>query len=144
MFSLNVFYGTGNTFMVHRSLSFVDLPDGVNELEIYKTIDQNYYSLDNNSLYAYQGKMDVDLTTSPNDVFSKFGSTKLDSSWPTPKPQRFNFPTMRIGFEASVDRYTLGLSLERSSTYMDGFLLNKYSAINFSVGYKFIRRESTK
>jgi len=144
LFGLTLFYGSGSTFMIHRSLNFVDLPDGVNELGIYQTIDQNYYSLDDNSLYAYQGAMDVDLQASPNDVFSKFGSTKLDSSWPTPKPQRFRFPTMRLGFEANIDRYTLGLNVERSTTYMDGFLLDNYTCINFSVGYKLIRKESSK
>jgi len=140
MFALTFFLGSGSTFMVHRSLSFVDLPDGVNGLEIYQTIDQNYYSLDDNSLYAYQGPMDVDFNESPDAVFSKFGNTRLDNSWPTPKPQRFRYPTARWGFEASIERYTLGLCVESSTTYMDGFLLNKYSSIYFSVGYRFIRK----
>lgn len=140
-FSFSIFTGSGFTTMIHRSLDYVDLPDGVNELDIYKTIDENYYSLDDNSLYAYQGTMEVDLDASPDELFSKFGNTKLDSSWPTPEPQRFTFPMVKFGFVATIDRYTLGLSVDRSRSYMDGFLLNKYSSIYFSVGYKFWRKE---
>jgi len=142
LFGLNLLFGSGASFMLHRSLTFVDLPDGVNELGIYQTIDGNYCSLGDNSLYAYQGPMSVDLDASPNDVFTKFSNTKLDGSWSTPKPERFRFPTLRIGFEATIDRYTLGMSIEKSTTYMDGFLLNTYRSIYFSVGYRFIRKES--
>ena len=142
LFSLNVLFGQGFSIMIHRSLSFVDLPDGVNELGIYQTIDQNYYFLDGYSLYAYQGAMEVDLDASPDDVFAKFNGRKLDSSWETPKPQRFKFPTARFAIEATIDRFTIGLSFERSTTYMDGFLLNNYKSVNFSIGYKLFRKQA--
>jgi hypothetical protein len=140
LFSLNLMAGSGSTLMIHRSLSFIDLPEGVNELAIYKTIDENYYSLDDNSLYAYQGPMNVNLSGSPDEVFGLFNGQKLDSSWPTPEPQRFRFPTVRFGFEASIDRFMIGLNVERSRSYMDGFLLNKYAVVNFSIGYKLFRK----
>ncbi|MBK9190797.1 MAG: hypothetical protein IPM77_04385 [Crocinitomicaceae bacterium] len=139
-FRFSLFAGSGFTTMVHRSLVYVDLPDGVNELDIYSTIDKNYYTIGDNSIYAYQGSMAVDMSGSPDLLFNKFGGVKLDRNWPTPKPQRAVFPMVKIGFEAEIDRYTLGLCIDRSSNYMDGFLLDKYSSIYFSVGYRFIRR----
>ncbi|MBI3136603.1 MAG: hypothetical protein HYZ14_18150 [Bacteroidetes bacterium] len=139
LFSLKIFAGTGYTVMVHRSLSFIDLPDGVNGLTIYKTIDQNYYALEDNSLYANQGTLNVTLDDSPDALFTQFGNTRLDSNWPTPERQRKKFPMVRIGFEAAIDRFTLGLSVDRSANYMDGFLLNQYSSVYFSIGYKLIR-----
>lgn len=140
LFRFSVLVGAGFTTMVHRSLLYVDLPDGVNELEIYNTIDKNYYTIGDNSIYAYQGSMNVDVNGSPDLLFNKFGGVKLDRNWPTPKPQRAVFPMVKIGFEAEIERYTLGLCIDRSRNYMDGFLLDKYSSIYFSVGYRFIRR----
>lgn len=140
LFSLKLFAGTGLTRIIHRSLSFVDLPDGVNDLAIYQTIDENYYALENNAIYAHQGTMNIDLNTSPDALLDQFGNTKLDSNWPTPARQRRTFPMMRAGFEASIDRFTLGMSVDWSIHYMDGFLLNDYRSIYFSIGYKLMRR----
>ncbi|MBK7131090.1 MAG: hypothetical protein IPM74_11235 [Crocinitomicaceae bacterium] len=140
LFYFSIVVGSGFTAMLHRSLQFVDLPDGVNELEIYQTIDQNYYNIGNTNIYAYQGSMTSDINTTPDELFNKFGNTKLNSDWPTPEKQRSSYPMVKLGFEAGIDRFTLAVYVDRSKSYMDGFLLNKYASIYFSVGYKLIRR----
>jgi hypothetical protein len=85
--------------------------------------------------------MTVDFNASPDDFFTNFGSAVLNNSWQTPKKQRAGFPMVRFGFEAAIDRFTIGMSFEHSRDYMDGFLLNEYSSVFFSVGYKLWRKE---
>lgn len=141
LFEMSLIAGTGFTGMIQVSLNYVDLPEGVNELAIYDHLDNNYYSGENTNLYAHVGPMEVNLNESPDVFFSSFGNSKLDNNWQTPKQQRAGFPMLRFGFEAALDRFTLGLSVDRSRSYMDGFLLNTYTSVYFSVGYKLWRKE---
>jgi hypothetical protein len=141
LFEMTVLAGTGFTGMLQVSLSYVDLPDGVNELNIYNELDNNYYSGQNTPLYAHVGSMQPDLNQSPDVFFSNFGNAKLDNTWQTPEKQRAGFPMMRFGFEAAIDRFTIGLVVDRSKSYMDGFILNRYTSVYFSVGYKLWRME---
>lgn len=141
LFELSLIAGSGFTGMVQISLEYIDLPDGVNELDIYNELDNRYFYGNTTALYAHQGPMAVNLSASPEEFFSNFGSTRLDKNWQTPKKQRAGFPMVRFGFEAAIDRFTIGMSFEHSRDYMDGFLLNEYSSVFFSVGYKLWRKE---
>lgn len=141
LFELSLLAGTGFTGMLQVSLSYVDLPDGVNELGIYEDLDNNYYSGENTPLYAHIGPMSPDLNQSPDVFFTSFGTSKLDDTWQTPEMQRGGFPMVRFGIEAAIDRFTLGLTVDRSKNYMDGFILNTYTSVYFSVGYKLWRKE---
>lgn len=138
LFELKVFAGSGFTTLISRPLTFADLPDGVNSLGIYDYLNDGNLANDQ-QIYAHQGPVNVDLVTSPDELFEDFGSTTLNN-WSRPKDERSTFPMMRGGFEVIIDRFTLGLSFESSINYMDGFLLNEYSSAYFSVGYKLSRR----
>ena len=126
-----------------RKLSDIKvLNDNLNEeLNIYNELDNNYFSGESTPLFAHVGAMQPDLNQSPDVFFSNFGSAKLDNTWKTPEKQRGGFPMMRFGVEAAIDRFTIGLVLDRSKSYMDGFILNRYTSVYFSIGYKLWRKE---
>lgn len=140
LFSLSLIMGWGNTVLAKRVTSYNNYPEGVNELHIYNTIDIHNYNMKGSGLYAFTGNMQIDPNTSPDSFTSKFGNQPIDENWQSPKKLRGSFPTVRFGFELGLDKFTLGFTTERSTTYMDGFILNTYSSVYFSLGYKFIRR----
>ena len=140
MFYVSISIGWGNTLLAKRINNYVDHPDGVNELNIYHTIDVNNYTMANSGLFSFIGNLQVDPTQSPDAVTSKFGTNPIGEGWQTPKKFRSSFPTARLGFEVGLDKFTLGIAAERSSSDMDGFILNTYKSVYFSLGYKFIRR----
>ena len=140
LFYVSISIGWGNTLLAKRINNYVDHPDGVNELNIYHTIDVNNYTMANSGLFSFIGNLQVDPTQSPDAVTSKFGTNPIGEGWQTPKKFRSSFPTARLGFEVGLDKFTLGIAAERSSSYMDGFILNTYKSVYFSLGYKFIRR----
>ena len=84
--------------------------------------------------------MNVDLTESPDQVTDKFDSDNDFASWNSPRKFRLAYPIVKFGIEANIDRFSLGLSTEGNINYMDGFMLNSYSTIFFSIGYKFWTR----
>lgn len=140
LFQLSVIAGIGYTDMLQVFVRDSDQPAGVNNLDIYEDITRNYYNSENTSIYAYQGTSPLDLNASPDDFFTNYGNAKLDNSWPTPKEEKFGYGMQRFGVEVAIDRFTLGMSVDRSLNYMDGFLLNTYNAVNFSMGYKLWRK----
>lgn len=144
LFSLNLYFGIGATGMAQRTTSYTDFPEGVNELSIYADLNENYYFVNNSTLYGHTGPLTMDLSAGPDKLLQDFGNTRLDSSWPTPQKRRGVCPSMRFGFETVIDRFTIGLNLERSMNYMDGFFFNTYKSLSLSVGYKLISRNSTK
>lgn len=137
LFSFSILTGTGYTDMLLNSLAYAELPKGVHELETYDTFNRKYYSSGNTGLFAHQGNLEINLDESPEEFLNDFGNTPLDDNWATPKPNRFGYPMVKLGFVTTIDRFTLGLSVDRSRDYMDGFILNQYNSIYFSVGYIF-------
>ena len=139
-FSLRMNMGFGSKFIVSAFYA-KDLPSGVNDLGIYERFDAKYTTANPAvNLYASQGKLDIQPSTDPNKVLAQLPSTPMDATWEPPKPHRFSFPYFRVGTEVAVDRFSIGMSYEHSLGYMDGFMLNNYSSLYFSIGYRIISR----
>lgn len=141
IFDLSVIYGMGRTTLGNVYLSDFGFPNGVNSLDLYDDVDEFYYNDNSTKLNAHNGQINVDFNQSPDVFFNDFGSQKFDNNWQTPKNLRFNYPMIKFGFEASIERFTLGLMMDMSRGYMDGFLLDSYSSLYFSVGYKLWMKE---
>ncbi len=137
LFDFKVMAGIGITSRAHLFQGNVNHPNGINELDIYDEAESVYFNFYNQEIYSHQGEMNIDLNESPDEVLSKFPSQDyIKETFMAPKRMRQIYPTVKIGVEANIDRYTVGMSMERSLNYMDGFLLNQYGTVYFSIGYK--------
>ncbi|MBD3638112.1 MAG: hypothetical protein HUJ25_12240 [Crocinitomicaceae bacterium] len=138
IFDLRLKFGTGITFMAHRFQGLREQPDGVNELGLYEDIEGGYYWRgDETDVMVYtDGPVQMDLNQSPDSVTTKFTPEKNLSNWSTPATQRQAYTTVKLGIEATIDRFSLGMSVEGAVKYMDGYMLSDFSSIYFSIGYK--------
>ena len=137
IFDLKFNMGFGLTVMRHRLQFRLDQPAGVNELDIYEKVEDAYFvPIDEDLLVNNTEGFTPNLNDSPDEVISKFTADKNISNVNLPQPFSLTYPTFHFGITGSIDRFSLGMTFERSLRYMDGFILNQFGTIYFSIGYK--------
>ena len=138
IFDLRLKLGAGITLMIHRFQGLTEQPDGVNELGLYEDVEGAYYWAGNETdlLVNDQWEIDYDLNYSPDDVIYNFDPNYTMADRSTPQKHRQWYPTAKFGVEATIDRFSLGMSAETVLGYMDGFMLQSFSTVYFSIGYK--------
>jgi hypothetical protein len=139
LFSLSVNTGFGFSGIAYVSMNKNGYPPGINELSVYTDFDALYSSNLNTDVELHEGQMEVNLNSSPDDVLNKF-----DGSYDGPLTKdgrpRVVYPTYHFGIDAGIQRFTLGVGFDFTSTYMDAYLLDSYFSSHFSIGYKIFRR----
>ena len=136
IFDLRIKVGGGITLMIHRFQGLQEQPDGVNELESYFNVEETYYDGYVEEVQVYDGPMTMSLADYPESITDNFSPDVNLGNWSEPRTLRQWYPTMKFGVDATIDRFSLGMSFESVIGYMDGFMLDKYASIYFSIGYK--------
>ena len=142
VFDLRLKVGGGITMMFHKFQGLTDQPDGVNELDLYYHVEEGYYhpSIADEIWINTDGPLEMDLNQSPDEVMNKFDPNYTMANYNTPMKKRGFYPTMKFGIDATVDRFSLGMAFESVIGYMDGYMLDKYGTIYFSIGYRILSR----
>ena len=139
LFSFSVNTGFGFSGIAYISLNKNGYPPGINELEVYNEFDALYSRVGNPDIELHEGEMNVNLSESPDAVLNKFNEpyTGFFNEGGAP---RVVYPTYHFGFDAGIERFTLGVGFDFTATYMDSYLLDRYFSSHFSIGYKILKR----
>jgi hypothetical protein len=141
LFSFRVFAGIGISGLGYVAFNKKGNQKGINDLEVYNQFDEWFSSkipVEKN-FETYQGELYVDIKNPPEYLFDSFNQSGSEFSL-NPQDKRFIYPTIRFGFDANFDRYSVGFGVDKSVGGMDRFLLSDYTSIYMSVSYKIFRR----